>query len=232
MKELTTIQARLLALQDEAYRAFHKSLVPTLQQELIGVRVPQVRKLAKELAGTQESEAFLNELPHRFYEENLLHAIWLSAEKDFDRALSGIERFLPYVDNWAVCDGKSPKALLKDTTRFESKALEWLKSDKAYTVRFGVNMLMAFFLDERFREEHLKRVATVDENRFEGADRYYVQMVVAWYFATALAKQWNVALPYIQKKKLSPWIHATTIQKACESYRITAKEKALLRTYK
>ena len=113
MKELTTIQARLLALQDEAYRAFHKSLVPTLQQELIGVRVPQVRKLAKELAGTQESEAFLNELPHRFYEENLLHAIWLSAEKDFDRALSGIERFLPYVDNWAVCDAFSPKVFAK-----------------------------------------------------------------------------------------------------------------------
>lgn len=142
MKELTTIQARLLALQDEAYRAFHKSLVPTLQQELIGVRVPQVRKLAKELAGTQESEAFLNELPHRFYEENLLHAIWLSAEKDFDRALSGIERFLPYVDNWAVCDAFSPKVFAKHPQEVLACIRRWLSSGRTYTIRFGVDMLM------------------------------------------------------------------------------------------
>ena len=156
MKELTTIQARLLALQDEAYRAFHKSLVPTLQQELIGVRVPQVRKLAKELAGTQESEAFLNELPHRFYEENLLHAIWLSAEKDFDRALSGIERFLPYVDNWAVCDAFSPKVFAKHPQEVLACIRRWLSSGRTYTIRFGVDMLMQFYLGDHFSPEQLR----------------------------------------------------------------------------
>lgn len=232
----TELEKRLLAEQDLKYREFHTALLPGIDPKtFIGVRVPTLRKIAQEFSkntSPAEVEEFLQSLPHRYFEENQIHLFIVEKICDFETCLRQVESFLPYIDNWAVCDGKSPKALLKDATRFESKALEWLKSDKAYTVRFGVNMLMAFFLDERFREEHLKRVATVDENRFEGADRYYVQMVVAWYFATALAKQWNVALPYIQKKKLSPWIHAKTIQKACESYRIAAKEKALLRTYK
>lgn len=183
MKELTTIQARLLALQDEAYRAFHKSLVPTLQQELIGVRVPQVRKLAKELAGTQESEAFLNELPHRFYEENLLHAIWLSAEKDFDRALSGIERFLPYVDNWAVCDAFSPKVFAKHPQEVLACIRRWLSSGRTYTIRFGVDMLMQFYLGDHFSPE---RCAGSEQSN-------QVSIMLTWrvrgYFATALAKQ-------------------------------------------
>ena len=232
----TELVKRLLAEQDLKYRDFHTALLPGIDKKtFIGVRVPTLRKLAQEFlknASPAEVEKFLQSLPHRYFEENQIHLFLVEKIRDFETCLRQVESFLPYIDNWAVCDGKSPKALLKDSARFEAKVLEWLKSEKAYTVRFGVNMLMAFFLDERFDKKYLKCVAAVDENRFEGADRYYVQMVVAWYFATALAKQWDVALPYIQTKKLSPWIHAKTIQKACESYRITAEEKALLRTYK
>lgn len=232
----TELVKRLLAEQDLKYRDFHTALLPGIDKKtFIGVRVPTLRKLAQEFAknaSPAEVEKFLQSVPHRYFEENQIHLFLVEKIRDFETCLRQVESFLPYIDNWAVCDGKSPKALLKDSARFEAKVLEWLKSEKAYTVRFAVNMLMAFFLDERFRKEHLKYVAAVDENRFEGADRYYVQMVVAWYFATALAKQWNATLPLIQKKKLSPWIHAKAIQKACESYRITAEEKALLRTFK
>ena len=226
MKELTTIQARLLALQDEAYRAFHKSLVPTLQQELIGVRVPQVRKLAKELAGTQESEAFLNELPHRFYEENLLHAIWLSAEKDFDRALSGIERFLPYVDNWAVCDAFSPKVFAKHPQEVLACIRRWLSSGRTYTIRFGVDMLMLFYLGDHFSPEQLRWVGTIESGE------HYVNMARAWYFATALAKQQPDTLSYLLENRLDVWTHNKTIQKAIESYRISPELKTFLRTQK
>ena len=224
MKELTTIQARLLALQDEAYRAFHKRLVPTLQQELIGVRVPQVRKLAKELAGTQESEAFLNELPHRFYEENLLHAILLSGEKDFDTALSGIEAFLPFVDNWAVCDAFSPKVFAKHPQAVLAQIPRWLSSGSVYTIRFGTNTLMNYFLGDSFAPEQLRMVGDIESGE------YYVNMGRAWYFATALAKQ--ATLSYLLENELDVWTHNKTIQKACESYRISPELKALLRTKK
>lgn len=226
MKELTTIQARLLALQDEAYRAFHKSLVPTLRQELIGVRVPQVRTLAKALAGTQESEAFLNELPHRFYEENLLHAIWLSAEKDFDRALSGIERFLPYVDNWAVCDAFSPKVFAKHPQEVLACIRRWLSSGRTYTIRFGVDMLMQFYLGDHFSPEQLRWVGAI------GSSEYYVNMARAWYFATALAKRYEETLPLFEEKRLDAWVHNKAIQKAAESFRVTNGHKAYLRTLK
>ena len=214
MKELTTIQARLLALQDEAYRAFHKSLVPTLQQELIGVRVPQVRKLAKELAGTQESEAFLNELPHRFYEENLL------------RALSGIERFLPYVDNWAVCDAFSPKVFAKHPQEVLACIRRWLSSGKTYSIRFGVDMLMQFYLGDDFSPEQLRWVGAI------GSSEHYVNMARAWYFATALAKQQPDTLSYLLENRLDVWTHNKTIQKAIESYRISPELKTFLRTQK
>lgn len=227
---------RLFAEQDLKYLEFHRSLLPGMDSKaIIGVRVPTLRKLAKEFlkaAPPRKLEAFLQQLPHRYYEENQIHLFLIEKFRDFETCLQQLEVFLPYIDNWAVCDGKSPKALLKESARFEEKIFEWLNSEKAYTVRFAVNMLMAFFLDKSFKKDHLRRVAAVKEERFEGADRYYVQMVVAWYFATALAKQWEAAEPYIQKKKLSPWIHAKTIQKACESYRITAEQKSLLRSLK
>ena len=234
---------RLLAEQDLKYRDFHASLLPNISKKsIIGVRVPTMRKIAKEFASSAtpvELGKFLDKLPHKYFEENQVHLFAVERIKDFDECVRRIEQFLPYIDNWAVCDGKSPKALLKDESRFYAKICEWLKSAKPYTVRFGVNMLMAFFLDDRFDKNQLKLVATIDENLFDDAgraecptDRYYVQMVVAWYMATALAKQWDSTFPYIKSRKLSPWIHNKTIQKACESYRITDAQKKILRGLK
>ena len=240
---------RLLAEQDLKYRDFHASLLPNIDKgTIIGVRVPTMRKIAKEFAASAspaELSRFLDKLPHKYFEENQVHLFVVEKIKDADECLRRIEQFLPYIDNWAVCDGKSPKALLKDPRRFYAKICEWLESPEPYTVRFGVNMLMAFFLDERFDRNQLKLVAAIDENRFSDkpagssavksaapTDRYYVQMVVAWYFATALAKQWDAAFPYVKGRRLSPWIHAKTIQKACESYRITDEQKKILRALK
>ena len=234
---------RLLAEQDLKYRDFHASLLPNIDKKsIIGVRVPTMRKIAKEFASSAtpvELGKFLDKLPHKYFEENQVHLFVVERVKDFDECVRRIEQFLPYIDNWAVCDGKSPKALLKDEARFYAKICEWLKSTKPYTVRFGVNMLMAFFLDDRFDKSQLKLVAAIDENLFDDAgraecptDRYYVQMVIAWYMATALAKQWDATFPYIKGRKLSPWIHNKTIQKACESYRITDAQKKILRGLK
>jgi 3-methyladenine DNA glycosylase AlkD len=239
---------RLLSEQDLEYRDFHASLLPNIDKKtIIGVRVPTMRKIAKEFADSAtpaELAKFMDRLPHRYFEENQVHLFVAERIKNADECLRRIEQFLPYIDNWAVCDGKSPKALLKDENRFYAKIREWLGSPRPYTVRFGVNMLMAFFLDARFDREQLELVASIDENRFDDSDtgcaggkmrateRYYVQMVVAWYFATALAKQWDAAFPYIKGRKLSPWIHAKSIQKACESYRITDAQKKTLRGLK
>ena len=243
---------RLLAEQDLKYRDFHASLLPNIDKKsIIGVRVPTMRKIAKEFASSAtpaELDKFLDKLPHKYFEENQVHLFVVERIKDAEQCLRRIEQFLPYIDNWAVCDGKSPKALLKDESRFYAKICEWLKSTKPYTVRFGVNMLMAFFLDDRFDKNQLKLVAAIDEKIFDDAgssgaarsskkeaqptDRYYVQMVIAWYMATALAKQWDATFPYIKGRKLSPWIHNKTIQKACESYRITDAQKQNLRKLK
>ena len=256
---------RLLAEQDLKYRDFHASLLPNIdKKKIIGVRVPTMRKIAKEFADSAKGSArttrsaagsvtdstvaksvptdvarFLDKLPHKYFEENQVHLFVVERIKDFDECLYRIEQFLPYIDNWAVCDGKSPKALLKDEKRFVSCIEKWLKSKHPYTVRFGVNMLMNYFLDERFDKKFLKWVAAIDESLFNDdgrtecpTDRYYVQMVIAWYMATALAKQWAATFPYIKGHKLSPWIHAKSIQKACESYRITQEQKETLRGLK
>lgn len=230
---------RLLAEQDLKYRDFHASLLPNIDKKtIIGVRVPTMRKIAKEFAAVDVAK-FLDKLPHKYFEENQVHLFVVERIKDFDECLRRIEQFLPYIDNWAVCDGKAPKALLKDEKRFVSCIEKWLKSKHPYTVRFGVNMLMTFFLDERFDQRFLKWVAAIDESLFNDdgraecpTDRYYVQMVIAWYMATALAKQWDATYPYIKGRKLSPWIHAKSIQKACESYRITQEQKETLRGLK
>ena len=226
MNELTEIQSRLFSMQDTAYREFHKTLVPTLQTELIGVRVPQVRKLARELSRSAEKDAFLNVLPHRFYEENLLHAILLSGEKDFDAVRAGVEAFLPYVDNWAVCDVFSPKVFAKYPQAVLAQVPRWLSSGETYTIRFGTNTLMNFFLGEHFAPEQLRMVGKIQ------SDEYYVNMGRAWYFATALAKQESETLSYLLENELDVWTHNKTIQKACESYRISPEFKALLRTKK
>ena len=243
---------RLLAEQDLKYRDFHASLLPNIDKKsIIGVRVPTMRKIAKEFVDSakdakgaakivpKDVASFLDKLPHKHFEENQVHLFVVERIKDFDECLRRIEQFLPYIDNWAVCDGKSPKALLKDEAQFLERIQAWLKSNHPYTVRFGVNMLMNYFLDDRFDKRFLKWVAGIDESLFKDdgraecpTDRYYVQMEVAWYFATALAKQWDAAFPYIKGRKFSAWTHAKTIQKACESYRITAEQKEILRKLK
>lgn len=239
---------RLLAEQDLKYRDFHASLLPNIDKKtIIGVRVPVMRKIAKEFAASSagaktvpaDVAKFLDKLPHKYFEENQVHLFVVERIKDFDECLHRIEQFLPYIDNWAVCDGKSPKALLKDESRFLANIEKWLKSCEPYTARFGVNMLMNYFLDERFDKRFLKWVASIDESLFNDdgraecpTDRYYVQMVIAWYMATALAKQWDATFSYIRGRKFSAWTHAKTIQKACESYRITAEQKETLRKLK
>ncbi len=222
---MTEIQERLFALQDEDYRRFTAALIPTVPFEnVIGVRLPAVRKLAAQLRREGMADAFLRELPHRYHEENLLHACLLSGEKDFDRCLEELERFLPCVDNWAVCDTLLPAAFAKHRAALREPVSAWLCAEHPYTVRFGIGVLMRQFLDEDFRPEHLETVASIR------SEEYYVNMMIAWYFATALAKQYEAALPYLQEERLDAWTHRKTIQKAVESYRLPEDRKAYLKT--
>ena len=218
---------RLFALQDLKYKDFHCRLMPTVDPEaVIGVRTPELRKLARELAGTEEAADFLRTLPHRYYDENNLHGFLLSLLKDYGETVAGLELFLPYVDNWATCDLISPKAFKKHPAPLLEQCRRWMASEHVYTVRFGIGVLLAFYLDGAFSPEHLEWVAGLRSGE------YYVNMMTAWYFATALAKQYDAALPYIQHQRLDPWTHNKAIQKAVESCRITPEQKALLREYK
>ena len=221
------ITERLFELQDLSYKQVHSKLMPTIAPEvIIGVRTPALRKLAKELAGTPEAQAFLQELPHQYYEENNLHGFLLEAVREFDTCIAAVNEFLPYVDNWATCDMMSPKVLKKDLPRLYEWVQRWIASGETYTIRFGVNMLMKYYLDEAFSVEYPELVASIS------SEEYYVKMVVAWYFATALAKQYEVILPYLTEHRLDVWTHNKTIQKAVESYRITAEQKRYLKTLK
>lgn len=224
-QETECIRARLFALQDEGYRAFHSRLMPTVPPEtVIGVRVPALRRLAKQLAGTPQAEAFLQELPHIYYEENNLHAFLLESIRDYDAALAETEKFLPYIDNWATCDSFCPKVFAKHKEDLLPVLRRWMASDHPYTVRYGMEMLMRYYLDEDFRPEHLAWAAAVHSGE------YYINMMRAWYFATALAKQPEAALPWLTERRLDVWTHNKTIQKAVESSRIPAETKAFLRT--
>lgn len=224
-QETECIRARLFALQDEGYRAFHSRLMPTVPPEtVIGVRVPALRRLAKRLAGTPQAEAFLQELPHIYYEENNLHAFLLESIRDYDAALAATEKFLPYIDNWATCDSFYPKVFAKHKEDLLPVLRRWMASDHPYTVRYGMEMLMRYYLDEDFRPEHLAWAAAVHSGE------YYINMMRAWYFATALAKQPEAALPWLTARRLDVWTHNKTIQKAVESSRIPAETKAFLRT--
>lgn len=224
-QETECIRARLFALQDEGYRAFHSRLMPTVPPEtVIGVRVPALRRLAKRLAGTPQAEAFLQELPHIYYEENNLHAFLLESIRDYDAALAATEKFLPYIDNWATCDSFCPKVFAKHKEELLPVLRRWMASDHPYTVRYGMEMLMRYYLDEDFRPEHLAWAAAVHSGE------YYINMMRAWYFATALAKQPEAALPWLTARRLDVWTHNKTIQKAVESSRIPAETKAFLRT--
>ncbi|HIY06523.1 MAG TPA: DNA alkylation repair protein [Candidatus Evtepia faecigallinarum] len=220
-----SIRETLVSLADPAYRAFHSKLMPTVDPEkILGVRVPQLRKLAKELTGTQAAAEFLRDLPHGYYDEDNLHGFLIAAGKDFTQVLDQLDRFLPYVDNWATCDLISPKVFKKHLPELEGKIPTWLAAEAEYTVRFGLGTLLGFYLDDAFRPEHLEWAAALRR------EEYYIRMMVAWYFATALAKQYGHALPYLEEGRLDLWTHNKTIQKAVESTRVCPEHKAHLRT--
>ena len=222
---INNIRAKLFELQDTGYRDFQSKLIPTVAADtIIGVRTPELKKLAGEYLMNEAIEDFLKELPHDFFEENQLHAFIISRIKDYSRCMELLKAFLPYIDNWATCDQLSPKIFKKHRTELLSEVRQWIKSDRAYTIRFAIGMLMEHFLDEDFEEEYLEIVSAVR------SDEYYVKMMVAWYFATALAKQYDSAVKYLEECKLDSWTHNKAIQKSVESRRISEERKEYLKT--
>ena len=221
------IRDRLFALRDSDYAAFQAKLTPGVPLErFIGVRVPDARRLAKTIASNPEAAAFLTDLPHGCFDEDILHALLISEIKDYETCIAAVEAFLPYVDNWAVCDVMSPKAFKRHKAELLGKIRVWASSKEAYTCRFGLEMLMTHFLDEDFEAELLEIPAAVR------SEEYYVNMMIAWFFATALAKQWDAAIPYLQQSALESWVHNKPIQKARESRRIVDERTAYLKTLK
>ena len=221
------ILERLFALQDLKYKEFQCKLMPTVDPEaVIGVRTPALRQLARELEGTEEAAAFLQSLPHRYYDENNLHGFLLSLVKDCEETVAGLEAFLPYVDNWATCDLISPKAFRRHPNQLPEQARRWMASQHTYTVRFGIGVLLEFYLDGAFQTEYLDWAADLRSGE------YYVNMMIAWYFATALAKQYDAALPYLLNRRLDSWTHNRAIQKALESRRVPEEQTAYLRGLK
>lgn len=225
MSEFTEkIRADLFGLQDVVYRDFQAALMPNIDKEsVIGVRTPHVRKYAIKLAKNPLSREFLEELPHRYYDENNLHAFLIEQIKDYPECLRQVDRFLPYVDNWATCDMMSPKVFKAHTDVFKGEIYRWIASGKTYTMRFGIGMLMRYYLDAKFSMEDLELVAGLC------SEEYYINTMVAWYFATALAKRYDETLPYFKQNRLPAWTHNKAIQKACESNRIIAEHKKILR---
>ncbi len=221
------VRTRLFELRDLKYREFHSKLMPTVDPELIiGVRTPKLRNFAKEFGKMPEAEEFLKILPHKYYEENNLHGFLVEAIKDYGECVTAVNTFLPYVDNWATCDLMRPKVFKKHLPKLLEEIRRWIETDETYTIRFGIEMLMTFYLDEQFDIAYPELVAGVY------SEEYYVNMMIAWYFATALAKQYEAVLPYIEKQRLERWTHNKAIQKAIESYRISPEQKAYLRTLK
>ena len=219
------IREALFRLQDVKYRDFQVKLLPTVDPgTVIGVRTPALRVLAKDLVRREDVSAFLNELPHAYFDENQLHAFILSEIKDFRACLEGVDRFLPFVDNWATCDQLSPKVFKKRKSELLGPIRRWIGSGETYPMRFGIGMLMEHFLGEDFDPAYPELVASVR------SEEYYVRMMIAWYFATALAKQWDAALPWLTERRLDEWTHNKTVQKAVESDRVTPEQKSFLRT--
>ena len=220
-----TLYERLIKEQDEGYRAFQTKLVPNIPPEsILGVRTPQLRAIAKEVFQSGEREAFLRDLPHRYYEENLIHFFVLSMIKDFDRCVGEVEAFLPYVDCWPVSDQAMPKVFCRNHEKLLPYVKKWIATEQVYTARFGIRMLMNEYLGEDFREEYPELVAS------KRGEDYYLKMMVAWYFATALAKCYEETLPYLEEHKLEDWVHKKAIQKALESYRVTDEHKEYLKS--
>lgn len=220
-----TLYDRLTEVKDDAYREFQIKLVPNIPPKtVIGVRTPDMRRIAKEVFNSAERDAFLSDLPHTYYEENLIHFFVLAMIGDFDACVRGVEAFLPYVDCWPVSDQATPKAFRKNRERLLPYLKKWIASKHVYTARFGIRMLMNEFLDADFKEEYLALVA---EKRGED---YYLKMMVAWYFATALAKRYDETVPYFEDRRLDEWVHKKAIQKAVESFRVTDEHKAYLKS--
>lgn len=221
------IQDELFRLQDEKYRDFQAKLIPTVDPErVIGVRTPQLRQYARQLAKRKDISAFLNNLPHGYFEECQLHAFIISGMKDYDKCMEEVDHFLPSIDNWATCDQLSPKIFKKHKEKLLDHIRIWIQSEETYTIRFSIGMLMEHFLDEDFDTDYPEMVAKIR------SDEYYANMMIAWYFATALAKQYEAVLPYIERQRLDKWTHNKTIQKAVESYRITPEKKEYLKSLK
>ena len=219
------VQKRLFEMQDTGYRDFHARLIPTVKKEkIIGIRTPMLRKFAKEFGKTEESEMFLKALPHQYYEENNLHGLLIEQIRDYDKCLEELERFLPHIDNWATCDLLALHMIKKHRDIFIREVYRWMESDKPYIIRFGISMLMRHYLDEGFKPEYPEKVAAIC------SEEYYVNMMRAWYFATALAKQYEKILPFLEEQRMDIWTHNKTIQKSIESYRITQEQKDHLRT--
>lgn len=227
MEPVQEIRDRLFALQDPEYRLFQSKLMPTVDPaRVIGVRIPDLRKLSRELAGTEQAAAFVRQLPHDYYEENNLHGFLIVSLRDYGETVAALEAFLPYVDNWATCDLLHPRAFDKRPEALPDQLFRWLQSDRTYTVRFAMGMLMSLYLDEAFRPEYADWVAGIK------SEEYYVNMMAAWYFATALAKRWDDVFPYLTDHRLPVWTHNKAIQKAIESRRISPEQKQILRSLK
>ena len=223
---MNNIREELFKLQDKKYRDFQVKLFPTVNPSaVIGVRTPYLRKLAKVFV-KEDYSSFLRKLPHKYFDENQLHAFIISEIKNYDDCITYTNKFLPYIDNWATCDQLSPKVFNKHTDMLLKEIEIWMKSKKTYTIRFAIGMLMRYYLDDNFKIEYLDIVSNIK------SDEYYVNMMIAWFFATALAKQYDSAIPYIENKKLDTWVHNKTIQKAIESYRITKEQKEYLKSLK
>lgn len=220
-----TLYDRLIKVKDSKYREFQIKLVPNVPSEtVLGVRTPEMRKIAKEVFNSPDREAFLNDLPHKYYEENLIHFFMISMIKDFDTCVKDVETFLPYVDCWPISDQATPKVFAKNHQKLLPYIRKWIASDHVYTARFGMRMLMNEFLGDDFREEYLELVAN------KKGDDYYLKMMAAWYFATALAKRYEETIPYFEEQRLDEWVHKKTIQKAIESYRVSDEHKEYLKS--
>ena len=219
------ITAALFQMRDEDYAALQARIIPTVEPvRIIGVRTPRLRAFAKQLQGEADTDVFLEGLPHRYFDENQLHAFVISLEKDFDTCMARVEAFLPFIDNWATCDQLSPKIFKAKAERLLPYIETWIRSEHTYTVRFAIGSLMQYFLDKKFELRYADLVAGVR------SEEYYIRMMIAWYFATALAKQYEAVLPYLEEKRLDVWTHNKAIQKAVESFRITPAQKEYLKS--